>query len=257
MATRKKLMASVSDVVAAQDVVAAPVAAPVQDEVAAPVAAPLVRFSLGAAEVAAADAWRKATDDEVVSAEAVYDLLFKAHGVTVAALLPRKTDDPARSNEEAAQFDFAKRFHAVWRCGADVAAKLFDANVKGSVVLQRAGISRKTGKAYKPQTKRQLTTSIYNTDDWGAFVKRMAAIDEARGIAAKVEAGEMTEAEADEAGKRGASSKKTDLKQFQDRMTDVIKGLRKDPEKQDGSISPDVMSKLAVAFADIMKANGV
>jgi hypothetical protein len=240
MATRKNLMASVSDVVA------------VQDEVAAPV----VRFSLGAVEIAAADAWREATDNEVVSAEAVYDLLFKGHGVTVAALLPRKADDK-RSNEEAAQYDFARRFHAVWRCGADVAAKLFDANVKGEVVLQRAGISRKSGKAYKPQAKRQLIQSIFNTEDWGGFIKRMAAIDEARGIAAKVAAGEMTEAEADEAGKRGASSKKTDLKQFQDRMADVIKGLRKDPEKQDGTMSPDVMSKLAVAFADIMKANGV
>jgi hypothetical protein len=216
----------------------------------------LVRFSIGAAEVAAADAWREAGDAEVMSAVAVHNLLFVQHGVTIAALLPRKADDAKRTNEEAAAYDFARRFHAVRRCGAECAAMLFDANVKGDTVVERAGM-RRDGTAYKPQAKRALIQSIFNTDDWGAFVKRMAAIDADVERAALVAAGEMTEAEAEAGAKRGTGTTKSDREKVQNRMADVIKLLRKDVEKQDGSIAPDVAEKMAAAFSDVLKSYGM
>lgn len=216
----------------------------------------LVRFSLGAAEVAAADAWREAGDAEVLSAVAVHNLLFVQHGVTVAALLPRKAEDAKRTNEEAAAYDFARRFHAVRRCGADCAAMLFDANVKGDAVVERAG-TRRDGTAYKPQAKRALIQSIFNSDDWGAFVKRMAAIDADAERAALVAAGAMTEAEAEAGDKRGTATKNSDRVKVQNRMADVIKLLRKDVEKQDGSIAPDTAAKMAAAFADVLSAYGM
>ena len=225
-------------------------------KISAPSADAFVRFSLGAVEVAAADALRESTDNEILSAQAVYDLLFVKHGVTVAALLPRKADDAKRTNEEAAQYDFARRFHAVVRCGADVAAKLFDGNVKGDVILQRAGISRKTGAAYKPQAKRQITQSIFNSDDWGAFVKRMATIGEARGIAAKVAAGEMSEADAEAAGKRGTGTKNPLRTRAMDTAATLCKILRTDVEKHDGSFDAKVGQKMAALISDIMSANG-
>lgn len=216
----------------------------------------MVRFSIGAAEIAAADAWRVAGDAEVLSAVQVYDLLFVQHGVTIAALLPRKADDAKRSNEEAAAYDFARRFHAVRRCGAEAAAQLFDANVKGDAVIQRAGVKR-DGTAYKPQAKRAVIQSIFNTEDWGGFVKRMAAIAADRDVAAKVAAGEMSEADAEAAGKRGTGTKKSQRELVQARVGDAVKVLRRDAEKQDGSIAPDVMEKFAAYLVDGLKSYGL
>ena len=103
-----------------------------------------VRFSVGAAEIAAADAWRDSQGAEQRSALAVYNLLFGSvdaggHGVTLKALRKLEAGD-TRTNEESAGYDFALRFFAVIFCGADNAGMLFDANVKGDVMMRRAGL---------------------------------------------------------------------------------------------------------------------
>ena len=198
---------------------------------AAPVADVLVRFSVGAAEISVAANAAQADDASAESAVAIYDLIFgdfpKGHGVTLRDL--RKLEaGQRRSNEEAAAWQFVRRFHAIRRCGVEIADMLQDANVKGDAMLQKSGINPMTMAAYKPQTKRQLVQSIYNTDDWGRFLGKMAEIAAARARSAKIvaliEAGadaaviEAADKAADVGEKRGARSTKTELQRVLDKV---------------------------------------
>lgn len=216
----------------------------------------LVRFSVGAAEVAAADAWRDSQGAEQRSALAVYNLLFGpvdagGHGVTLKALRKLEAGD-TRTNEESAGYDFALRFFAIIFCGADNAGMLFDANVKGDVMMRRAGL-KSTGLPYAEKCKRDFKMD-FQGKEFPAFVKRMAAIAGDLEIEAKIAAGELTAADAE---KRGASNKSTDLERAIKKGSEYVSMLRKDIDKRDGSLSHDVAIKVAKLIADILSANGI
>jgi len=214
-----------------------------------------IRFSIGADEIAVADAAREADTKSVLSLKAMHDLVVTRHGVDLSALLPRKSDAAPLSNEQAAGRDFARRFHAVRRCGAECAAALADANVKGDTVLQRAGVTS-TGTAYTPQAKRQIVQSIYNSDDWGLFVARLIKFGKAADIEKAVAAGEMTEDEAAQAGKRGTQTKNPLKTRALDAAATLCKILRTSAEKHDGSFDPKAGEKVAALISDIMSSNG-
>lgn len=215
----------------------------------------IVRFTFGANELRVANEARKSDVADAKSAVEMFDLLFSADGHAVPFSAFRKLSaGETRSNEEQAGWQFVQLFHAVRRCGADCAAKLFDANVKGDAVLQREGINPNTLAAYKPQPKRQIKQTIYGTTDFGAFIKRMEGIAAARDLAAKVAAGEVKEGEAP----KGADvSKKSDRQYVVDKIGEVVKRLSKDVEKLDGSIAPDVARKAAMALLDVLAMNGI
>jgi hypothetical protein len=213
-----------------------------------------VRFSVGAAEIAAADAWRDSQGAEQRSALAVYNLLFGpvdagGHGVTLKALRKLEAGD-TRSNEESAGYDFALRFFAVIFCGADNAGMLFDANVKGDVMMRRAGL-KSTGLPYAEKCKRDFKMD-FQGKEFPAFIKRMAAIAGDLEIEAKIAAGEAVEAE-----KRGADARSTDLERAVKKGAEYIKMLRKDIDKRDGSLSHETATKVAKLIGDILSSNGI
>jgi hypothetical protein len=216
----------------------------------------VVRFSIGAAEVAAADAWRAAGAEEVGAAVRFYRVLFGSiadggHEGDIAALLPFK-DGAKRSNEQQAFFDFAQRLYLVYKCGADLAAVLKDANVKGDAMVQRPGV-KADGSAYKPQAKRALRDSLLGKE-WGAFVRRLVEIKDGAELSARIEAGEVKEGEG---GGGAARSTKSDRERAIAKVNEAVKILRKDVEKADGSIAPDVAAKVAALLVDVMSANGL
>lgn len=219
-------------------------------------AADLVRFSIGANEVRVADEWRAAGDAEVGAAVRFYRVLFGSvaeggHEGDIAALLPFK-DGAKRSNEQQAFFDFAQRMYLVYKCGADLAAVLKDANVKGDAMVQRPGV-KADGSAYKPQAKRALRDSLLGKE-WGAFVRRLVDIKDSADLQARIDAGEIKEGEAVKGAK---SSGKSDREYAIAKVGELIKRMSKDAEKQDGSIAPDVMHKFAAYLADGLKTYGL
>lgn len=229
-------------------------AAPAADVV---VSAPVVRFSIGANEVAVADAWREAGAEEVGAAVRFYRVLFGSvadggHEGDIAALLPFK-DGAKRSNEQQAFFDFAQRLYLVYKCGADLAAVLKDANVKGEVLVQRPGV-KADGSAYKPQAKRALRDSLLGKE-WGAFVRRLVEIKDRAELSARIEAGEIKEGE----GGGGANkSNKTGLQRAVAKVNDAIKSFNReaDAEKADGSVDPLQAAKVAAMLLDVLVAQG-
>ena len=229
-----------------------------------------VRFSVGEAELSVAADAAQADAASAETAVAIYDLIFgdfpKGHGVTLQALRKLGAGE-RRSNEDAAAWQFVRRFHAIRRCGPEIADKLQDANVKGDALLQKAGVNPMTMAAYKPQAKRQIVQSIYNTDDWGKFLGKMAEIAAARGRAAKiaalVDAGvdavviAAAEAEAEAGEKRGTKSDKSINDRVLDKIGDVIKLLKRDPEKLDSSMDMETARKFAAYLADGLNAYGI
>lgn len=216
----------------------------------------LVRFSVGAAEIAAADAARDAVGNEAQAFRAFYDRVIVGHQLPLSAILPRAKDAERRTNEEQAAYDFALRMFWVYMFGADIAAQIADRNVKGDTVLAISQFVNRLGKPYKDQAKRAVMQSFGGTP-WKLFVNRlceMAADDER---AAKVAAGEITEAEAEAAGKRGTQNKSSDREYVIGRVGDAVKRLNKDVEKQDGTIAPDVARKVAALLVDVLAQAGI
>lgn len=218
----------------------------------------IVRFTFGANELRVADEARGADTADAKSAVAMFDLLFSADGHAVPFSAFRKLSaGETRSNEEQAGWQFVQLFHAVRRCGAGCAAKLFDANVKGDEVLQREGVNPNTLAAYKPQAKRQIKQTIFGTTDFGAFIKRMEGIAAARDLAAKIAAGEVKEGEATKGAGVGKSDK-TALERAVAKVNDAIKAFNRegDAEKADGSVDPLQARKVAALLLDVLVAQG-
>lgn len=218
--------------------------------------AALVRFSVGAAEVTLADAARNAGKDEAEAFRAFYDRVIVKHQLPFSAILPRAKDAERRSNEEQAAYDFAIRMFYTYLFGADIAAKIADRNVKGDTVLPISQFLNRLGKPYKDQPKRSITQSFGGTP-WKDFVNRLAAMAADDAVTAKIAAGEMTEAEAEAAGKRGKPSTKTDREYAIAKAGELIKRMSKDVENQDGSMDPEVMKKFAAYLADGLKTYGI
>lgn len=188
------------------------------------------RFVLGAVEVKAADAWRKAETSAEKAAHPFYRAVIVAHEIDLAWLEPIKAGE-RRSNEAQAAFDFARKAFTVYKVGAACAEEVFDRNIKGDVILHPAG--------RKPQSKRALQQSLLGSKDWGLFLSRMKAI---AGL---------------EPAKRGASDKSSDMKFVVDRITAIINRLHRDPEKFDGSIDLGTAAKFAKYLAEGEKMFGL
>lgn len=221
-------------------------------------AADMVRFSIGVAEVAAADAARDARGNEAEAFRAFYDRVVVKHQLPFSAILPREKDAPRRSNEEQAAYDFALRMFWVYLFGADIAAKIADRNVKGDVVLPISQFLNRLGKPYKDQPKRSIQSSFGGTP-WKDFVQRLAALAKDDELARKIATGELTEAEAEAAGKRGANkSDKTGLERAVAKVNDAIKSFNReaDAEKADGSVDPLQARKVAAMLLDVLASQG-
>jgi hypothetical protein len=218
-------------------------------------AAELVRFSVGANEIALADAARNAKEGSAVAFKRFYDDVIVAHDVPLSALKPLPKGE-TRSNVEAAAYDFGKRVFYVMLFGADITAQLYDKNVGRDTILPLSQFIGKTGKPYKDQAKHAVQASFGGTP-WKEFVSALEALEADRLITAKVEAGEMTQADADAAGKRGAVSTKSDREYALAKAGELVKRMSKDVEKQDGSLSPDAMKKFAAFIVDGLAACGI
>lgn len=219
-------------------------------------AADLVRFSIGADEIRLADAARDAVKDEAQAFRAFYERVIVAHQLPFSAILPRGKDAERRTNEEQAAYDFALRMFWVYMFGADIAVSMADRNVKGETVLPISQFVNRLGKPYKDQSKRAIQSSFGGTP-WKLFVNRLCEMAAADEVAAKVAAGEMTEAEAEASGKRGTQNKSSDREYVIGRVGDAVKRLSKDVEKQDGSIAPDVARKVAALLVDVLAQAGI
>lgn len=216
----------------------------------------LVRFSVGAAEILAADTARRAGEDEAVAFRSFYETVVVAHALPLGALLPRGKDEARRSNEEQAAYDFGVKMFYTYLFGADIAAQLADRNVKADTVLGLSAFINRKGRAYKDQAKRAVAQSFGGTP-WKEFVGRLfdlAADDEK---AAKVAAGLMTEAEAEAGEKRGKPSTKTEMERVLAKVGEVIKLLNRDAEKRDNSIDLEVSKKFAAYLTDGLNVYGI
>jgi hypothetical protein len=224
-------------------------------KVAAPAANEAVRFSAGAAEILAADAARLAVEDEALAFRDFYQAIVVKHALPLGALLPRGKDEPRRSNEEQAAYDFGVGMFYTYLFGADIAGKIADRNVKSDVVLPISQFVGRTGRHYKDQAKRAITQSFGGTP-WKEFVSRMLAIEEEEEKAAKVAAGLMTQAEADAKEKRGTGSKKTERERVLKMVSDLCTLLRKSADKRDGSVDAKTGAAFATVLSDQASAHG-
>lgn len=203
--------------------------------------APFVKFVMGADEIGAANALREAKDGEVSAAVAFYRTVIVRHDVDLSALKPRAKDAPPLTNAQVAARDFVRHVYAVMACGEETAKALFDANVKGDAIVQRAGLRKSDGRPYAAQAKRQVIQTIFGSD-WSAFVKRMAEIDNA---------GEEADA------KRDKPTPKSDAAFVLDRVGAAIARMRKAAEKLDGTVPYDAAPKLAKELADVLARYGI
>lgn len=193
-----------------------------------------IRFTVGAAEIGAAEGWLK---NEVALADAVatfFDRVILAHRVDLTVLEPL-AKGTTRSNDAQAAYLFVRTLFTVRQVGDACAAAMADKNVSGDRILQP--LKR------KPQAKRALQQSVLGSKEWGRFVRALK--DEAARRDGTADAG------------RGASSKKSDYEYVRDTVGAVIKRLARDVEKQDGSIKPEVAGKLAAFLRDTLKGYGI
>lgn len=206
-----------------------------------------IRFTIGAAEIGAAENWLEATVKVEDALSAFFDRVIVAHRINLSDLDPVEKGK-ARTNEAAAAHTFVRGLYVIKCVGHECAALMADKNVPGDRVLQP--LKR------KPQTKRQLIQSVTGGNGWGVFVKSLK--DEAlrRDVAAKVAAGEMTEEDAAKAGKRGAATKNPLKTRALNAAATLCKILRTDAEKHDGSFDPKIGEKAAALISDVMSSNG-
>lgn len=193
-----------------------------------------IRFTVGAAEIGAAEGWLK---DEVALSQAVatfYDRVIEAHRVDLAVLEPLAKGD-TRSNDAQAAYLFVRTLFTVKQVGDACAALMADKNVPGDRVLQP--LKRKA------QAKRALQQSVLGSKEWGKFVRQLK--DEAALRAGPVETSGNTRAT------------KSDVVYVRDTVGAVIKRLSRDVEKQDGTIKPEVAAKLAAFLRDTLKGYGI
>ena len=209
-------------------------------------------FTFTPAAYAAADAWHGTTKADVKAAVAFYEMLI-AHGVDPVLL--KKPDGRAFTNQEAAAFDFTLRLYFRVKLGAACATAIFDEAVPKETILAPTGLTA-SGKAIKPQPKKNLRSSYGNPDQWGVFVRDLIAIKETK----------VAEAAADEAEAAGlpvpvpTKAKpvlNSDNKFFLELFGRAIKRAKKPVEKQDGSVDPDVMKKIDAAVAGLMAQYGI
>lgn len=199
----------------------------------------LVRFSVGADEIRIADEVRTVGESEALAFKRFYDEVIKPHGVPLSALKPLPKGK-TRSNEETAAYDFGKRIFYVLKFGAEITAQLYDKNVGRETVLPISQFIGKNGKPYVDQKKHAIQASFGGTP-WKEFVARL----------------EVVAAEGDTSVARGKSTPSDDMEYVKDRIGAVIKRLRRDVEKMDGSISVDVAPKLAAFLEGALNSYGI
>jgi hypothetical protein len=207
----------------------------------------LVRFSVGEKEIALANAARNAVGNEALAFRDFYSVIVVEHELPISALMPRAKDAGRRSNEEQAAYDFAINAFYTYKFGADIAMAIADKNVDPDTVLPISQFIGKTGKPYTDQTKRAITQSFGGTP-WKAFVVRLADLLAGDAIDAKLAAGEMTQEEADAAGKRGKGVTKSRQEKVVAMVTELCKMLRKEASDKDEGFDHEK----AKAFAAIV-----
>lgn len=207
----------------------------------------VVRFSVGEKEIALANAARNAIGNEALAFRDFYKLIVVDHELPISALMPREKNAGRRSNIEQAAYDFAINAFYTYKFGADIARAIGDKNVKPDTVLPISQFIGKNGKPYADQTKRAITQSFGGTP-WKMFVSRLADLLAGDAIDAKLAAGEMTQEEADAAGKRGKPVTKSRQEKVVAMVAELCKMLRKGAGDKDG----DFDHEKAKAFAEIV-----
>jgi hypothetical protein len=207
----------------------------------------VVRFSVGEKEIALANAARNAIGNEALAFRDFYKLIVVDHELPISALMPREKDAGRRSNVEQAAYDFAINAFYTYKFGADIAMAIGDKNVKPDTVLPISQFIGKNGKPYADQTKRAITQSFGGTP-WKLFVSRLADLLAGDTIDAKLAAGEMTQEEADAAGKRGKPVTKSRQEKVVAMVAELCKMLRKEAGGNDGGFDHEK----AKAFAEIV-----
>lgn len=202
-----------------------------------------VLFAFTPDAYAKADAWHNAGKAETKAAVAFYEMLV-AKGVNVKAL--RKPDGRAFTNMEAAAFDFTLRLYFRVKLGAKCADAIFDGVTPKETILKPTGLTVH-GKAIKPQTKNNLRQSYGGAKAWGDFVRDLIAIEDAN----------TADAAGDAAPAKAKAVQKTDRQSAVDTAGTLIKRMRKAVEKQDGTMSPDVMKRYAAYQEDGLKIFGL
>lgn len=211
---------------------------------------PVACFTIGAQEIALADTWRGAKEKQGVALKALAlritgkpddaDENKRGHGVSLSALLPKPAGEK-RTNFEQAAFDFTKRVYWLAMFGADIAALINDANVKGDTVLPMSSVMSASGNPYKDQIKRQITQS-FGTKYFYRFVAELQESLTPDAVATK---------------KREQGAPATDALFVAKRINDIAKRLQRDAEKMDGTVSVASAPKLAAMLLDVCKKYGV
>ena len=197
----------------------------------------VARFTMGDKERKAADDWHAADKSEVGKALAFYRTVLKAHDIAPASL--RKPDGRARTNEEAASYDFTQMAFFRAKLGAACADAMADPKVEKATILKPSGLTA-TGGTIKPQSKGALRTSYGGGKTWGVFLTRMEAFYDAE--------------QGGEEPSKAKPTPKSDKLYTVEAAGALIKRLRKAVEKQDGSMTPEQMKKLAAWIEDGLKA---
>lgn len=199
----------------------------------------LVRFTAGAAEIAAADRLRDAAGAEGSAFLSFYTQVIARHSIPLTALVTQAKGE-RRSNEAQAAYDFTRRMYWIATFGVAIADLIADANVKGDAVLPLSSVIGRNGLPYKDQSKRAVAQSFGGTP-WKEFVSRLCEIEGSDG----------------EDVKREKASQKTDKEFVIDRVTALVKRLAKPAEKLDGSIAFDIAPKLGKGLIDLLAAYGI
>ena len=199
----------------------------------------LVRFSIGANELAVSAQLGAGIKGRAAAMQAFLKAVIVDHGVTIADCLQKKADRMAGNGMAQAQFEFVQKCYGIAIFGVDMTNRILSAKTTDDTILNFGdAVSFKAGLPIKPNTARYVTQNQLGKE-FVEFLNDLQAV------------------QAGEEKKRGAAAKNTDMARVAKMLNAAIKVCRKDADKLDGSIDTEVAAKFAKFLADGMKAFNV
>jgi hypothetical protein len=198
----------------------------------------LVRFSIGANELAVSAQLGAGIKGRAAAMAAFLDTVILSHGVSIADCLKKKTDRIAGNGMAQAQYEFVRKCYGIAIFGADMTDRILSAKTTDNTVLDFGdAVTFKTGVPIKPNTARYVMQNQLGPE-FAAFLSDLQAV------------------QAGEDKKRGAGTTYTDMQRVAKMLNAAIKVCRK-VDTADGSIDLEVAAKFEKFLADGMKTFGI
>ena len=204
-------------------------------------ASDVVRFAVGANEVKASIALGAGIRGQAGAMEAFLRDVVDAHRVSLSECLAPAAKRKAGNGFGQAQYEFVRLCYGIAIFGVDMAKHILAAKTTDNTILDFAGaVSFKTGAAIKPNTARYVMQNQLGKD-FGEFLQKLKMLQDGM----------------DTGAPRGPATKNSDMTRVAKMLNAAIKVCRKEVDKADGSIDPEVAAKFAKFLADGMKTYNV